>query len=342
MTEFMITTRKPRGQGVGPARYLTFDTATGADTALSQAAWTARVIATFPAAPPAGPAGVRTRVGDILFLVHGFNVGHDAAKAFHVKCAAALKAAGWNGLLISYDWPSDGLVFAYLPDRENARNAASALVQAAIALLEQKQQQDCTINVHAMAHSMGCFVAQQAFVWSYQDVPPDWRVGQVLMLAADVDHTVFDADNPSAKAFVGHSARLTAYCNRYDKALMASNAKRLDLAPRMGRVGLPDDAPSMMCEVDCSALFETVYPDLGSNLSPVTTHCFYFDRPEVWQDVVLTLGGGFDRRVFPTRDPDPNNPIPNRFALKTAPLAPAAYAANLARASTSASINPGP
>jgi esterase/lipase superfamily enzyme len=78
-------------------------------------------------------------------------------------------------------------------------------------------------------------VTQQAFTWSYQDVPPDWKVGQVLLAAADVDASVFSADNTSAKTFVQHSARLTAYCNRYDKALMASNAKRLDLAPRMGR-----------------------------------------------------------------------------------------------------------
>jgi hypothetical protein len=39
--------------------------------------------------------------------------------------------------------------------------------------------------------------------------------------------------------------------------------KRLDLAPRMGGVGLPDDAPPTMCEVDCSDLFEKAYPRLG-------------------------------------------------------------------------------
>jgi hypothetical protein len=56
-------------------------------------------------------------------------------------------------------------------------------------------------------------VVQQAFVWSYQDVPPGWKVGQVLMAAADVDYTVFSASNLGAEAFVQHSGRLTAYCN---------------------------------------------------------------------------------------------------------------------------------
>jgi hypothetical protein len=312
MTEYMISLRIPGGaDDVGPARYLTFDAEDGPDQELASDAWVNQLLASFPPAPQ-GPAGVRTRAGDILFLVHGFNVSHTAARAFHLKCAAALNAAGWQGQVVSYDWPSDGLVFAYLPDRISARESASALVTSGIALLEQVQRSDCTINVHVLAHSTGCFVTQQAVVWSYQDVPPGWRVGQVIFAAADVDYTVFSASNVTAKMFAQHSGRLTAYCNRFDKALMASDVKRLDLAPRMGRVGLPNDAPSMMCEVDCSDLFKSVHPGILQQLDPVTTHCFYFDRPEFWQDVVLTLAGGIDRSVFPTRSA---LPTPNRFIL---------------------------
>ena len=166
-----------------------------------------------------------------------------------------------------------------------------------------------------MAHSMGCFIVQQAFTWSYQDVPPDWHVGQLIFVAADVDATVFSEGNPSAKAFGAHAGRLTAYCNRYDKALLVSNAKRLDLAPRMGRVGLPDDAPEMMCEVNCSDLFDAAYPSLTAHLDPVETHCFYFDQPVFWQDVVLTLAGGLDRAVIPTRN---LTNLANRFDLRRA------------------------
>lgn len=338
MTEYMITLRKADGSdGVSAPRYLTFDAAAGPDQEFAQDAWTARILASFPPAPQ-GPAGVKMRVGDILFLVHGFNVSHEAARAFHLKCAAALGTAGWTGQVISYDWPSDGLVFAYLPDRSNARAAASALVTAGIALLERMQRQDCAINVNVMAHSMGGFVVQQAFTWSYQDVPAGWKVGQLMFAAADVDYTVFSAGTVSASMFEQHAGRLTAYCNSYDKALLVSNAKRLDLAPRMGRVGLPADAPPMMCEVDCSKLFAKAYPDLGQQLDPVTTHCFYFDQPEFWRDVVLTLGGGIDRSVIPTRVVDPVNPVPNRFILNPAGLADPDYTVALARASASPSI----
>ncbi|WP_266182005.1 alpha/beta fold hydrolase [Dyella humicola] len=336
--EFMITLRNADGSdGVGPVRYLTFTGEMGTDNDLALNDWRARVIATFPAGDR-NPAGHPDRTGDILFLVHGFNESHESAKALHLKCVKALADEGWFGRVISYDWPSDGLVFAYLPDRVNARAAASALVSGAIAVLEGAQQTQCTINVHVLAHSMGGFVVQQAFTWSYQDVPADWRIGQLMFAAADVDYTVFEVDTPSTKAFASHAGRLTAYSNRYDKALLVSNAKRLELAPRMGRVGLPDTAPPMMCEVNCSALFEKVFPGIQNDLSPSVTHSFYFDRPEFWRDVVLNLGGGIDRGVFPTREPDPSSSSANRFELDPAGIDDATYWAALARAATSPSI----
>ncbi|MBW8812192.1 MAG: alpha/beta fold hydrolase [Caulobacterales bacterium] len=341
MRQFMITTRRADNpDAVGPARYLTFDDAAGPERDLGtdavEGGWLQRLMSQFPT-DTTNRVGNPTRVGDILFLVHGFNVSHASARAFHMKCAAALAAAGWTGQLVSYDWPSDGLVFAYLPDRANARAAASALVTSGISVLEAAQQADCTVNVHVLAHSMGGFVVQQAFTWAYQDVPPDWKVGQLMFAAADVDHSVFAAGQVSARMFVKHAGRLTAYCNRYDKALVVSNAKRLDLAPRMGRVGLPDDAPAMMCEVDCTAFFHGAYPGLGAELSPQTSHCFYFDQPEFWQDVVLTLAGGIDRSVFPTREP---TATPNRFILKPEGADPGSYRQALLRAATSPSITP--
>jgi esterase/lipase superfamily enzyme len=335
----MITTRRATNdKAVGPARYLTFDDAAGPeqDLGANPRRWLTQLMAGFPKSA-VNPAGNPVRVGDILFLVHGFNVDHGSARNFHMKCVEGLAKAGWTGQLISYDWPSDGLVFAYLPDRANARAAASALVSNGIRILEQAQQEDCTVNVHVLSHSMGGFVVQQAFTWAYQDVPADWKIGQVLFASADVDHTVFSAGQFSASMFDKHAGRLTAYCNSYDKALVVSNAKRLDLAPRMGRVGLPDDAPAMMCEVDCSDFFHTAYPDLLQQLSPDTSHGFYFDQPEFWQDVVLTLAGGIDRSVFPTRTAEA---LANRFALKPQGADPAEYRLALARAATTPSVTP--
>ncbi len=323
----MISLRRPDNRpGVGTPKFLVIDDDSHAVTEIARPGkWADAVLAQFAGAG-------KPRHGDILFLVHGFNVDHDAALAFHAKCRSRLRELGWMGEVVSYDWPSDGLVFAYLPDRANARASASQLVQSGIRLLQARQRPDCTITVHVMAHSMGAFVTQQAFNWAYQDVPPDWALGQVLLVAGDVDHTVFSATNPSAAKFDQHAGRLTAYRNRYDKALLVSNVKKVGLAPRVGRVGLPDDSPAMMVEVDCSDLFDTVDPGLVDELSPVTTHCFYFDQPEFWRDVVLNLAGGIDRAVFPTREPAPGAAVANRFALKPAGPSDADYDKALQRA----------
>ncbi|MDB5159651.1 MAG: hypothetical protein JWR50_4358 [Mucilaginibacter sp.] len=317
MAGYMISLRKAGGaDGVGAPRYLSIDSQTKAETGLTWKRWLAEIMSLFPTVNnPLAPKAPPQKTGEVLFFVHGFNVSHASAVAAHFDYAAKLQAQGWDGVLISYDWPSDGLVFAYLDDRENARAAASALVSAGISQLQGAQTADCAVNVHVMSHSMGGFVTQQAFTWSYQDVPADWRIGQLLFVAADVDHTVFEADNVSAKAIVAHAGRLTAYCNRYDKALMASNVKRLELAPRMGRVGLPPDAPKAMVEVDCSELFDAMFTTLGAHLDPQATHCFYFNEVAFWRDVVLTLKGGTDRSVIETRNVAPESVVPDRYFL---------------------------
>jgi hypothetical protein len=335
MAGYMISLRKAADAGgVGAPRYLSIDSQTLQETALPWKRWLVEIMSLFPEVDnPLAPSAKPQKTGEVLFFVHGFNVSHASAVAAHYDYAASLEAQGWTGTLISFDWPSDGLVFAYLDDRENARAAASALVSGGISLLQGAQTADCAVNVHVMAHSMGGFVVQQAFTWSYQDVPPDWRIGQLMFAAADVDYTVFEADNPSAKAIVAHSGRMTAYCNRYDKALMASNAKRLELAPRMGRVGLPPDTPKTMVEVDCSELFDQVFPALPPHLDPQATHCFYFQRPEFWRDVVLTLKGGIDRSVIPTRQVDPESTAPDRYFLLPHGIDDALYRSALAKAS---------
>ncbi len=264
---------------------------------------------------------------EVLFFVHGYNVSQESAMLAHRIYSKQLEMAGWRGLLISFDWPSAGLTLAYLPDREEARKSANALVTGGIRLLQKAQTQDCTIAVNLLCHSLGAFVVQEAMGWAYQDVPPNWSVNQLLMVAPDIGAGGMAAGQKAAAYFEEHAGRVTVYSNRYDKALAVSNAKRLELAPRLGRIGLPSDTTSVMCGIDCSQLYDAVDPGLGLHLDPQKTHCFYFDQEVFWQDVVLSLGGGLDRNVISTRSPAGLD----RFTLKTKPLKKADYELALAR-----------
>ena len=68
------------------------------------------------------------------------------------------------------------------------------------------------------------------------------------------------------------------------------------------------------------------------------THCFYFDQPVFWQDVVLTLAGGIDRGFMPTRQDNPPAARADRFKIKTAPISPADYTTALAKAAQTSSF----
>lgn len=317
MADYMMSARASLDSGSPGAVKFLQSTDNGATfRSVTKASWANAVLSEFPTNPD-----TKRKVGDILIFVHGFNVSFEASRAAHVSYRDSLRQAGWKGMLISFDWPSNGLAFAYLPDRENARKTANALVTDGVALLEQKQGPQCDVTVHVLCHSMGAFVTREAFLWAHQDVPATWWIGQLLFVAPDIEAGCMADGQPAAAKFVQHAGRGTVYWNRYDKALAVSDVKRLDLAPRLGRVGLPDTAPPVMSGVDCSALFDAVDPGLKLHLDPVATHCFYFQQPVFWQDVVLTLNGGIDRNAFPTRGPAGYN----RFTLNTAPVAAPDY-----------------
>lgn len=114
---------------------------------------------------------------DILFFVHGFNMSCADVLQRHREIKAGLKDYGWQGALVSFDWPSDSNVLMYLPDRHNAKASCMELVNSGISFLaEQAQDPNCVINAHVLAHSTGAYIIREAFT--------------------DADTTMFTVNNP--------------------------------------------------------------------------------------------------------------------------------------------------
>jgi len=95
-----------------------------------------------------------------------------------------------------------------------------------------------------------------------------------------------------------------------DSALKLSNMKRLGTAPRVGRVGLPNDAPSTAVNVDCTGYFSLLNSDdkvkakdqkaaIGS-----FDHSWHIGNLIFTRDLFETLKGDLDRNVIPTRKKD--------------------------------------
>ena len=249
--------------------------------------------------------------GDILFVIHGYNMSENEVIQRHRRIRDDLIDLGFRGVVVSFDWPSDDKALAYLPDRHRAKSTAFRLVSDGISYLSDQQTPSCTINVHVLGHSTGAYVIREAFDDADDTGLPNsgWGVSQVIFAAGDVSSGSMSADNSSAESIYRHCIRLTNYFNKHDEALDLSNAKRIGTAPRVGRIGLPDDAPQRAVNVDCTAYYE----ELTQDNSPIAetdqphgfvgmkSHSWYFGNRMFTNDLFAVLIGT-DRTVIPTRD----------------------------------------
>lgn len=322
MTHYMISLRDPDDQGKIAAnpRFLAVDEHQTVTDLGDPAIWRKAILDAFPDRNGAG-----LPKGDLLFFVHGFNVGFDHALAGDLSHINNLKANGWDGIYASFDWPSAGSVFDYYKDRSTARASANALIDTALALFVDALQPDCDIKLSVMAHSMGSLVVRLAFSWAYQDTKINrkaWQVSQLVLVAGDVSQGSLSETQDGGRWIDKYVGRTTNYSNSFDSVLKVSDIKNGEPTPRAGRVGLPVDAPASFCNLDCSALYASIPFGPAEQLDAALPHGFYFDRPEFWQDVILTLEGGTDRSAILTRTA---TDVANRFTLQLEPKSAAEY-----------------
>ncbi len=251
-----------------------------------------------------------TRLGDALVFVHGYNNDQETVMTRHDLLQNRLREAGYEGAIISFDWPSAESALNYLEDRSDAKSTAFRLVADGISLLAHLQEaQDrlkCRIDVHLLGHSTGVYVIREAF----SDADDrrrlsliNWSVSQVAFIGGDVSARSLSSENAKTESLVRHTIRITNYSNPFDSVLKLSNAKRIGMAPRVGRVGLPDDAPANCVNVDCGDYWETL--DGAATRAPGSfPHSWHFDDPRFAKDLVYTLQGDIDRHRIPTRKPD--------------------------------------
>ncbi len=242
--------------------------------------------------------------GDIVFYVHGFNNSQKTVLARHRKIKAGLAAQGFNGAVVSFDWPSASVALNYLEDRDDAKAAAHQLVTEGIAMFARLQEPDCRVDLHILAHSMGCYVVREAFDDADDRMAvasESWSVSQVMLLAADLSVHSLDADNSKSSSLYRHCVRLTNYYNPRDEILSVSAVKRVGVARRAGRVGLDKPPADKAVNVYCGEYFKTTFPLLPVDAQH--SHAWYFDDAVLMQDVFHTISGALDRNEFPTRTP---------------------------------------
>lgn len=247
--------------------------------------------------------------GDLLVFVHGYNNDQKIVMARHVQLKRDLSSVGFKGEVLSFDWPSDDKALNYLEDRHDAKLTAMQLVTDGIRALAEQQTPDCTINIHLLGHSTGAYVIREAFddADDARLANNSWAVSQVVLIGGDISSSSLSEGNSSTDSLYRHCVRLTNYSNSYDSVLKLSNTKRLGVAPRAGRVGLPVDAPAKAVNIDCTDYFGILVSNEGIKKEDQAIvlgsfdHSWHIGNKLFARDLFETLKGDLDRSIIPTR-----------------------------------------
>ncbi|NKX45368.1 alpha/beta hydrolase [Roseicyclus persicicus] len=237
--------------------------------------------------------------GEILIYVHGFNTEQAEMLERRRRIELGLAAEGWQGLVLSWDWPSDGTVWAYLSDRTDAKHTAPHLVVDAIGPLLNLRPQ---LRVHLLCHSMGAYLTLRGFSGVGDSGAPGstpWGVHEVAFVSADADKPWMEAGAWGALVMERRCARLTNYYSTFDRVLSLSEGL-VHGAERAGRDGLPVAVPAPFHDVYCGAQYEAKVPASGKTLRG--SHTWYFDDPGFYRDLAATLAGA-DPATMQTRRP---------------------------------------
>jgi esterase/lipase superfamily enzyme len=316
VTDFVICARNIEGKKFGidpaPSSYLAIEGDKQpqpiSSQVLGRAAWATRV-------QDAARAVATNGVANVLVFVHGYNNDQKSVMSRHRRLRDDLIKAQFGGVVVSFDWPSGDVAAFYLRDLAVAHASALQLVSDGIMLLASLQRPDCNINVHILAHSMGAYVTREAFT-AADDADElagkTWHISQAMLIAGDISSRSLRQEDQRSDGLYRNCTRLTNYSNQHDDVLGLSNVKRAGVAPRAGRVGLPDSAPAHAVNVDCSAYWEGIFGAQDPN--PEIEHSWYIGDPVFTADMIDTMNG-IDRNVRPTRD----TIALNRYVLK-APL----------------------
>ena len=232
----------------------------------------------------------------VVVYIHGFNTDQHSMLERHGLIEAGLKASGFGGAVVAFDWPSKGIVTAYDPDLATAKAVAQHLVpDGLLPLITRLQGQP----VHLLCHSMGCYLTLRALRGvGEQAGQPSVKLDQVIFAAADLDAEQLRSGAGGALVMEHRCVRITNYYSVVDKVLRLAGVVHGG-RQRAGYVGLPDPNGSNAVDLYTTAQFRRDVPEADQG-DYILSHNWYYANAGFYQDVALTLAGTPDADM-PTR-----------------------------------------
>lgn len=233
--------------------------------------------------------------GDILIYIHGYNNDQEKLIKRHRQLKKSLKKNGFKGVVVSFDWPSEGDPFKYREDREDA-SAPFILDGLRELTLFEKWSPCYNIKVHLLAHSTGAYVVKEAF----KDMNKFWNINQIIFIGADISSA---SEEPFA--FYKHCDSVTNYHSSHDWALTFSEILQWfsdlisfdDDSQRAGKDGLDINSSPKIVNIDCSDYYDNNYNlekqnqriDADNEIIGSMSHSWYVGDELFTKDMYLTI-----------------------------------------------------
>jgi esterase/lipase superfamily enzyme len=154
-------------------------------------------------------AAIRSADSDVVLFVHGFNYSFEESLQIALRI---VQRTGVQAIPVAYSWPSQNRVAAYGIDYDRNEwtiEHLTGLIQEIVNTLPDGRV------LHIVAHSMGNRAALAALARTHL---PQQRLGQLVMIAPDVDSDIFK----DLVARSGPFQQKTLYVSNHDWALRAA------------------------------------------------------------------------------------------------------------------------
>ena len=202
----------------------------------------------------------------ILIFVHGYNVDFDDAVRRTAQLAFDLQ---YDGIAITYSWPSGGQLLDYPRDETNAEWSQPNFQR----FLRDVSQWAGAARINVIAHSMGNRLVARSLA-NLQSSDLSDRLSTVVMAAPDIDRAVF---LQLAGALRQRADHIVLYASEHDRALRVS--KLFHGYPRAG-----DSAEILVCDG-----IQTV--DVSELKADFTGHGYFGNDINVVADLYYLLKG---------------------------------------------------
>lgn len=215
-----------------------------------------------------------------LVYIHGYHRTFEIAAKTMATLVYEIK---YQGTPILFSWPSRHELSAYAGDLTSIDWSTTHL----LAFLEDVALRTNAQTIHVIAHSLGNRGFVNAFLdlLKNPDITNNWRFGEIVLVAPDLDRQIFERD--IAPSIRKTPSRITLYVSAVDVPLWAS--KTVNLYPRLGDVS---ETPVIIDGI------QTIDASQVANLA--TGHTYYRESPRVMADLYYLINERRDARQRPT------------------------------------------